>query len=191
MTTAVVAPATKLTVTEALAEIKTLAKRIERRRESILPYLWRQKAVTDPLAEDVEGGSREFIKRERQAAGDLELRWVQLRTAIQRLNLTEKITIDGDERTIADWLTWRKEVMPGQRDYLLKLRSAMNKLQQEATSKQVGVINIDQSDSAKYTDVMTNISMVDLAADIEHIELVVGTLDGQLSYKNATSFIEL
>lgn len=191
MTTAVVAPATKLTVTEALAEIKTLAKRIERRRESILPYLWRQKAVTDPLAEDVEGGSREFIKRERQAAGDLELRWVKLRTAIQRLNLTEKITIDGDERTIADWLTWRKEVMPGQRDYLLKLRSAMNKLQQEATSKQVGVINIDQSDSAKYTDVMTNISMVDLAADIEHIELVVGTLDGQLSYKNATSFIEL
>lgn len=190
MTTAVAA-VTKLTVTEALAEIKTLQARIQKRRENIQPYLARQNAVTDPLARDMEGGSPAFIKRERQAAHDLEERLVKLRTAIQRLNLTETITIGKDTRTIAEWLTWRKEVMPGLRSFLATLRGALQKLRQEAKGRSVSVVNVEAPQAPGYQDVIVNINEVELAQEVEQLETIVGTLDGQLSLKNATTFIEV
>lgn len=188
MTTAV-AVAAKLTVTEALAEIKTLQSRIQKRREAIQPYLARQAAVTDPLTKDIPGGSPEFIKRERQAARDLEERLVKLRTSIQRLNLTETITIGKDTRTIAEWLTWRKEVMPGLRTFLASIRGALQKLRGEARTRNVSVVNIEAPH--EYNDVIVNINEVELADDVEQLENIVGTLDGQLSLKNATTFIEV
>lgn len=186
---ATVTPA-RLTVTEALAEIKTLGKRIEKRRENVLPYLFRQKAVTDPLEEET-GGSPEFIRRERQAIRDLETRLVSLRVAIQALNLREEIMIDGETLTMAEWLTWRKEVLPGQRGFLQNLRTRLEQMRREAGPKQVGVVNVDSSSEAKRNDVLVNISEAELAREIEHVEFVVGTLDGQLSLKNATTTIEV
>ena len=44
-----------ITVTEALAEIKTTQKRIEKKREHILNFAWRQERMKDPLERD--GGS--------------------------------------------------------------------------------------------------------------------------------------
>lgn len=186
--TVAVAPG-MLTVTEALAEIKTLGKRMEKRRENVVPYLFRQRAVVDPLEVDVEGGSPEFIRRERQGLADLEERLVRLRTAIQALNLRETITVDGEERTIAGWLTWRKEVLPGRRQFLQTLRNRIEQVRKEAGQKQVGVVNVDASSTAKYSDVIINLNEAALAAEIEHLEMVVGTLDGQLSLKNATTTI--
>lgn len=189
MATAVAAA--KLTVTEALAEIKTLGARIQKRRESIFPYLARQNAITDPLERDFPGGSPEFIRRERQAAKDLEERLVTLRTAIQRLNQTETITIGAETRTIAGWLTWRKEVMPGLRSFLASIRGGLDKMRKEAQTKQVGVVNVSTNQTPQYNDVLVNINEVALADEVEQLENVVGTLDGQLSLKNATTFIEV
>jgi hypothetical protein len=182
-----------LTVTEALAEIKTLGKRLEKRRENVFPYIVRQRAVTDPLIDDVQGGSPEFIRRERQAAKDLEERLVRLRVAIQAMNQRETISINGEERTIAAWLTWRKEILPGRREFIQKLRQKLERVRLEAAQKQVGVINVDasQQGSAKYLDLLVNISEADLAGEAEHLELVVGTLDGALSLKNATTVINI
>ena len=70
------------TITEALAELKTLGKRIEKKRESVAMFLTRQDGLKDPLEKD--GGSVEFIKRERQAVKDLEQHHVNIRLAIQR-----------------------------------------------------------------------------------------------------------
>src|SRR5579863_1653454 len=64
----------QLTITEALAEIKTINKRLESKRESVRNYIARDVRVRDPL--EKEGGSAEFIKRERQAIIDLEERIV-------------------------------------------------------------------------------------------------------------------
>lgn len=203
MTTAVYVTVTKLTVTEALAEIKTLQARIQKRRENIQPYLARQNAVTDPLLRDLEGGSPAFIKRERQAAHDLEERLVKLRTAIQRLNLNETITIGKDTRSIAEWLTWRKEILldvrtpntgtvyPGLRSFLAALRAALQKLRQEAKGRSVSVVSADTSQPPAYQDVVININEIQLAEEAEQLETIVGTLDGQLSLKNATTFIEV
>ncbi len=52
----------KLTITEALAEIPTIEKRIEKKREFILNYLYRQSSVRDPHEKD--GGSTVLIVRE-------------------------------------------------------------------------------------------------------------------------------
>ena len=51
-----------LTITEALAEIKTLAKRIEKKRQNIGQFLVRQEGVRDPL--EREGGSVAFVQTE-------------------------------------------------------------------------------------------------------------------------------
>lgn len=53
------------TITEALAEIPTIEKRIEKKSEFILNYLYRQSAVRDPHEKD--GGSSTLIHRELQA----------------------------------------------------------------------------------------------------------------------------
>lgn len=42
-----------ITITEALAEIKTVAKRIEKKRDFIRAYLSRQEGVRDPLEKQV------------------------------------------------------------------------------------------------------------------------------------------
>src|SRR5690348_16121509 len=109
-----------LTITEALAEVKTIEKRIAKKRESIGQYLARQEKVKDPLAND--GGSVDFIKREEQAVSDLEERLIAIRRAILAANTSTQVSVNGDTRSIQDWLTWRREVAPKQKDYLAKLR---------------------------------------------------------------------
>lgn len=180
----------KLTVTEALADIATLGKRIAKRRQGILPYLARQNSETDPIT-DVKGGSVEFIKQERQAVRDLEERLIKLRMAIQQINQRETITIGTETRTIAEWLTWRKEILPERKRFLQSVNQGLLKLRNEAKSKQVGIVNVDSSQNPSRTDVLVNISESELVAEADLIENVEGTLDGQLSLKNATMVIEI
>lgn len=190
MTAPVVVERSTLTVTEALADIKTLVKRIEKKRQSTYGVLARQYGLRDPM--ERSGGSIEFIRAERQGIKDLEERLVGLRVAIQELNQREEITIDGETRTIASWLTWRKEVLPGQRLYLDNLRAKLEQVRREAAQKQVGVVNVNQQTAdTKLSDLLINIDEGQLAREIEHLEHVVGTLDGQLSLKNATTTISI
>lgn len=53
-----------ITITEALAEIKTIGKRIDSKKQFVTSHLARQDGVKDPLEKD--GGSAELLKRERQ-----------------------------------------------------------------------------------------------------------------------------
>lgn len=180
------------TITEGLAEIKTLNKRIQKKRVSVRGYLAREERLKDPLAND--GGSIEFIKRERQAIGDLEERIVNLRRAIARSNADTTIRVGTIERTIADWLTYRREVAPGKQEFLAVLRSAVESVRREAAQKShnvIGVSAIAQVGDVKPTDVLVNISEKELAEEIEVLETELGTLDGLLSLHNATTQITL
>lgn len=100
-----------MTITEALAEIKTIFKRIETKKNSIGQYMYRLENQKDPLEKD--GGSAEFIQRELQAISDLEERVVALRRAIAEANCNTTIEVDGVKRTIEDWLIWRREIASG------------------------------------------------------------------------------
>lgn len=181
---------TRITITEALADIKTIDKRLQKKRESTFGFLYRQNAVVDPMLHSEPGSSQEFIKRERQAIVDLETYKIKLRTGIQNVNARETITIDGETHTINEWLTWRKEVMPSQRDYLAQIRNRIEMMRAKAQTQNISVVSVSV-DTKQYSDVVVNVDEAELAKEIEHIEMVVGTLDGQLSLKNATTFIEL
>lgn len=176
----------KITITEALAEIPTIEKRIDKKREFILNYLYRQAVIRDPLEKD--GGSPEIIKRETQAITDLWKRAIAIRAAIQRANLENMITVENDTRTITDWLTWRREVAPKQQQFLANINSKLVQMRAQANKQGVGVKETDSGFSADY---IVNINEKSLAEEIEKTETILGILDGQLSLKNATITIDI
>lgn len=175
---------TAMTVTEALAEIKTIGKRIHKKRESIGSYLARDARMKDPF--EREGGSVDFIRRERQGIADLETRVVAIRTAIQTVNLSTSLTIQGETRTLAEWLTWRREIAPGRGHFLATIANGIKQVRDKVTrdGKVVGT-------TEEGSDVVVMLSEKDLHAEIERHELIMGELDGKLSLLNATTTITL
>ncbi len=177
-----------MTITEALAEIKTLGKRITAKRQFIGQYLARQEALKDPLVN--EGGSPETLKRERQAISDLETRIVKIRTTIQSSNLMSMLTVGNSTRTVAEWLTWRKEIAPGTQGFLRQLSSSIEGARKQALAKGISVVTVAANAQAP-SDLIVNIDEKQLGADIEALETTLGGLDGQLSLKNATTTITI
>lgn len=181
------AKAARLTITEALAETKTIKKRIEKKWAHVTQYLYRQDSFRDPL--EADGGSRVAIQRERQAIGDLLERMVSIRRAIAHANDVTSIEIDGEGRTISEWLTWRREVAPGLKTSLDQINARLAQVRRDAAQKTVPV-RADGAPAIGGNDVIVNVDEAGLARDIEHIETVLGTLDGKLSLLNATTFVE-
>lgn len=177
-----------MTITEALAELKTIQKRIEKKQGAMGGYLARQDGIRDPLEKD--GGSVLFIERERQAVTDLQTRLVKIRTTIQQVNQMTPIMVAGDTKTIAEWLTWRKEVAPNAQQFVKLIRGAVNDFRKTALQKGQGVYGPGQTPTAP-TDVIVNVNEVELATLAEHLETVLGELDGQLSLKNATVMVDV
>lgn len=179
---------TKTTITEALAELKTIGKRIDKKREFIENYLYRQEALRDPLEKD--GGSATAIAREFQALIDLNQRIIAIRRAIAAANANTEVTIGETTRTVADWLTWRREVAPGQQRHLRSVAHSINQMRGEAQRRGFGVLDTDHAGSGKPQDFVVNINELTLAQEIERLEERLGQLDGQLSLINATTLIE-
>ena len=175
------------TITEALAELKTISKRIEKKRSFVTSYLLRPDAQKDPLIK--EGGSPELVKRERQAIKDLEKRHIAIRMAIQRSNLETVITVEGISKSVAEWLTWRKEVAPDVQRDLNNLKLTIERARQ-AVQKLGGSVVVPGADS-KPQDIVVNVEERELASDMELMESILGTLDGQLSLRNATTTIDI
>lgn len=177
-----------MTITEALAEIKTLNKRLEKKHAFVLSFLCRQDAIRDPMAKD--GGSAFVLAAERQSIADLEKRIIDLRRGIQIANEKETATVNGASRSIADWLTWRKDVAPGQQAFLGSLRATIDTARAQA-KRQGATLVPSGATAAQPTDVLVNIDERDLAREIEGLEQTLGDLDGVLSLKNATTFVSL
>jgi hypothetical protein len=183
----------KLTITEALQEIKTIGKRLEKKRQSISPYLVRDSRTRDPLEKD--GGSEKFIHSERQAIADLENRVVAIRTAIQRSNLDSSITVGTKGRTVAEWLTWRRELSSGHKAFLSSISAGLTNVRDQVQKKggkvvaaAVAINEVSGPDAPP--QLIINIDERKLIQDIEEIEETLGTLDGKLSLFNATTVID-
>lgn len=177
-----------LTITEALAEVKTIGKRIAKKREFIGGYLVRQDKLKDPLVN--EGGSAAAIAREQQAVDDLESRIVAIRRAIADANARTEITLHGVTRTISDWLTWRREVAPARQAFNQKARGTLAQLRLEAQRKGVALRG-SEVEVTDPNDLIVNVSEVELSKEAETMEHILGDLDGQLSLKNATTFVDV
>lgn len=169
----------KITITEALAEIKTIGKRLISKKEFVLNYLVRADQIKDPLKND--GGSEVAIKQELQSISDLETRIVDLRRGIQSANESTIVTIEGVERSISDWLIWRREVAPVRAQMLHGFNYALKNMRD---TNRKNTYNVKEQE--KPIDVIVNIDENWLAQERENIEKILGQLDGILSLKNAT-----
>jgi hypothetical protein len=181
-----------ITITEALAEIKTIGKRLEKKRAAVLANLARDSRVFDPL----EGGSVEFVKRERQGIADLEKRIVDIRTAIQKSNLTTSTTVGEQTMTIAEWLTFRREVSKGRKDFLTTINGTITGLrqkfqQQGGRAVLASATAIIENSKPDVPTVLIHLDERTLLEEQENLEKALGDLDGKLSLLNATTTIEL
>lgn len=172
-----------LTITEALAEIKTIEKRIAKKHQYLTSFLTRQDGFKDPLASD--GGSFNVVGRERQAITDLEQRVIALRRGIALANQQTAVTVSGHTRSIAEWLVWRRDVAPGAQSRLQNIRQTIHQAREQARRGGLNVVPAG-GQAEKPSDILVNINEAQLAAEIEFIETALGELDGQFSLKNAT-----
>lgn len=171
-----------ITITEALAEIKTIGKRIEKKQEFVLANLARQDGAKDLLEKD--GGSVGVLLRERQAIDDLQMRIVALRRGIQRANDATGVLVADKTRSISEWLLWRRDVAPKRKEFLSKISTWLKNAREQAKRQGFNVVQPGAAQS--FTDIVVNLDEGALAAEIELIEKILGDLDGQLSLKNAT-----
>lgn len=179
-----------MTITEALAEIKTVTKRIESKRKFVGQYLVRGSDFKDPL--EKEGGSQKNLEQEMQAIRDLEQRLVDLRRAINEANDATEITIEGVKKTISDWIIWRREVAPNRERFLDSIqRNILGVREQQRYGNLRSLSRPSGQEQDKVTEVVVNISEQELAKEIEQIKNILGQLDGQLSLKNATVMVEI
>ncbi len=178
------------TITEALAEIKTIGKRVEAKRAFITQYVARHAIVRDPLAN--QGGSPAAITAELQSIQDLEERAVNIRLAINAANVATLVSVGGVQRSIAGWLTWRRDAAPKIKAFQTLLRNAIAGVRREAQAKGMAIVQAVQvTGSNDDKDVVINVDEKALAGEIEAMETTLGTLDGLLSLKNATILIEV
>ena len=161
----------KITITEALAEIRTIEKRLQKKREFILQFLHRQEALKDPLVQN--GGSVKAIERERQAIGDLEERIVTIRRAVSIQNEETEVVVANISRSIADWLVWRRDVAPGQQQFLVTLIQNLNQTRREAMQKGLAVVTTADS-ATRPQDVVVNISEQELASMLKEYHSLRG-----------------
>jgi hypothetical protein len=185
----------KLTITEALQEIKTIGSRLQKKRQAIINYLARDSRVRDPLEKD--GGSEKYITQERQAISDLEKRIITIRTAIQRSNLDSPLCVGTKSMSVAEWLTWRREVSTLGKQFLVNLTQGISAIRADTQKKGGRVIAaaaVAVSESIGSGDppqIAVNIDENELIRDQEEMEEILGTLDGKLSLFNATTLIEV
>ncbi len=177
-----------LTITEALAEIKTIGKRVQKKREFIGQYSFRQEIVRDPL--DNQGGSKAVIAAEFQSVRDLEERLVTLRRAIAKANAEVMVTVGGTTRSIQDWLTWRREVAGNRKGAVLGMLQAVQNFRAQRAKDGFNV-RTEASATPTDKDIIVNVDERALAVEAEELETVLGTLDGLLSLKNATTTMDV
>ena len=179
----------KLTITEALAEIKTIGKRVETKQSQLESYIVRDSRMRDPM--EKTGGSEEYIKRERQAINDLQKRVVDLRLAIQKSNMVTKLALNGTEMTVYEWLIWRREVAPTATNQLSRIWQTLQNARRGAQQRGVNVIAAAaavQSGNEAH-DLIVNVNEQEIAKERETVEAALGELDGRLSLINATTLI--
>lgn len=182
----------KITITEALSDIKLIGKQIEKKREYIDMYLVRQELIRDPL--ESSGGSLESVARAEQSIVDLTENIVLIRSAIQASNLQTTLVIDGESRSVTAWLNWRRECSAILKAFYNACRAKIIMVRDQ-TMKRGGATTFAGAEARtaepNNANFVINMDEQKLAQKIEHMETVLGKLDGALSLNNATVTIDV
>lgn len=175
-----------MTITAALAEIKTIHKRIESKRAFIQDYLIRPETMKDPHEKD--GGSKKLIEETMDSIRDLEQRRIAIRSAIAKSNSEVVVTVGGESKTITEWLIWRREVQPGQENFQRNMKMLMNKARQTMFTPTYGG---KSQDGMAPVGVVIEVDELHFSQEIEKLQEIIGDLDGALSIRNATALVEV
>ena len=182
-----------LTITEALQEIKTINSRLEKKRSGIMPYVVRDNRARDPFEKDA--GSAEYIRKERQSIRDLEQRVVAIRTAIQKSNLYSIMSVGEADKSVAEWLTWRREVSNGASAFLDNLIRGIQGVRADMQRKGGRVTAVASAEVNMANDAppeaVVNVDELALMRERDEMQQLLGALDGKLSLFNATTYIEV
>lgn len=174
----------KTTITEALAEIKLITKKMEQKASFIRQNLVRAAHVPDPL-----GDSKGKLESEAQSYIDLGTRIINIRHAISKANLECEITVGDTTQTIADWLIWKREIAQNKFKLFDHIQSALKtSIDQASKSPQA---YLDAEGKHKFVELVTNLSYPEYAEKSQKVQDQLAKLDGLLSLKNATITIEV
>lgn len=174
-----------ITITEALAEIKLLDKKIENKITKVLNHLYRLETQLDPL-----GDSKKALEEELQSITDLRRRWTGLRGGIATANLANKITIEGEERTIFEWLTWKREIATREIHMHQQIHQLAKKKMDELNARPA-LYKTAADAEVKVDKLVLNVDYAHHIKKAEELQTKLDKLDGQLSLKNATISFEV
>lgn len=177
-----------MTITEALAEIRTLEKRVAKKREEIQQYLYRQHGIRDEMED--HGGSAAYIEKLEQSIADLLSEHTWIRTEIQRMNLLTVLEIEGIEHTVAQWLVWKREISEGERTHVATITQMMASMRERARRDGVAAVS-RETDAEDRKDYILHIDPAAHAERADQLEKVLGLLDGKLTLVNSTTTIDI
>jgi len=180
----------KKTISEAMAELKLIDKKVQKKIEFIKSNCVSYDHVADPYKP--EGGRTQIIKQEEQAIKDLLERYESIREKIMEANLLNKVVISNITKSIYGWLIWRKEIKTKQTELYGMYTEVEGKIKQLVTQPQlVKKEDKDGNVAGELMKATSNIKLDEYRKELEKISDTFETLDGVLSLKNATIFIEV
>lgn len=174
----------KMTVTEALAEVKLVLKKIEKKKQTVAQNLVRIEHDKDPF-----GDTKLMVKSEIQSVQDLYKRLVSIRKAISKSNLETIVAIGNLTLSVTEWLTWKKEVYKPLNELYASTVSRSTELLKNASDRPQ-LYKKEPQDEAQLVKVVSNVDVAQLTKYQEEILEVNEKLDGLLSLKNATVMLE-
>jgi hypothetical protein len=177
----------KLTITEALAEVKLIEKKLVKKRENVLANLSRYSHVQDPMQSD--GGTTSWIEKEHQSMKDLQTRLEKIRSGIADANLKTEVTVGEASKSVFEWLTWKREVAPGYLGFLKQVHMS-TKTALDQQNARPGLVT-DSDGKQKLVELVLNVNYLDYLKQAEKANDLLEALDGQLSLKNATVLINV
>lgn len=177
-----------MTITEALAELKTLKARVEKKQQFVIENCVRPGMIVDPMAK--EGGQESRVTQERQAIRDLLKRIEAVRLAIMQKNLATELEVLGEKRSVQGWLTWRRDIAPVIQTFTKGLADRVRTARTPQAWKGINMTNHEELQKW-LSAVIVNVSELEVQKDWERLAEVLGTLDGKLSLHNATNTIDV
>ena len=178
---------TQITITEALAEIKLINDKIQKKQSFVLGNLTRVRQVADPLAS--KGGTSVVIASEVQSIADLETRLAKIRTAIMLANLNNTAECGGETKSLYEWLIWKREVA-GKRSQFYNQIYNDTKRKVDEIQRQPQLFKAD-GDKPVLVELEASLPYMDYAAKYSSVVETLNKLDGILSLKNATVMVEV
>ncbi len=162
-------------IIEALKELPLIKKKINTNRQRIADYCCLYSFEDSPFG-DIGDHQKNFDSL-LQSSEDLVKRYERIKLALSITNAGIKVTINNEEKTIAEWITYRTETGEIQKSIYksLQVETAQARLRNTAVDLDKGLKRTSFYDEKKRND------------NIDHVEDLLGSIDAKLEVVNATT----